>query len=439
MASPTVSARTTAQSTWSRATPPHDALPIRQLRQPAVSDKYFAIGAQVIASLGRFAFVAILIRFTPMAVMGGYFLLQSYEVVISLVLASALTAPVSVVAPRKDEAAADRVIRHAILLQVILVMMASVATFFIGRWFLADTISTLGLLSFCFALPFSCLYQQMRQIEQATFHGKRLACIEALCTFSLFAITLTIGLFGQLDQMTIWLGYAGAHAIPLALLLQKHRPRLDFSMILTDLKELIALGRFMLAGSVANSICQRSQPTMLQQLSGLVATANFGTAMTMVGPVRMLQMAVTSTLPQRMALKLEKRESAHRLFLAAFFGFGSVCTLAATILAVFPAPFAEIILGDPSKLCVTSLRLCALFIVLSSMTAVCVCALHAVHRPGWVLLLRSIAMLVAVGLGVVLVPIHGASGALAAMAVAEALCLVTILPMTFYFLNRNSS
>ncbi|MFN3242445.1 MAG: lipopolysaccharide biosynthesis protein [Planctomycetota bacterium] len=68
------------------------------------------------------------------------------------------------------------------------------------------------------------------------------------------------------------------------------------------------LGRFhrmgppMATGSVANSVCSRVQPFVLQAAAGAGAVGVFGAAATTIGPMRLLAMALSSVARPRLAL-----------------------------------------------------------------------------------------------------------------------------------------
>jgi O-antigen/teichoic acid export membrane protein len=61
-------------------------------------------------------------------------------------------------------------------------------------------------------------------------------------------------------------------------------------------------GRVMLIGSIANTACSRFQPYVIGLIASTTAIAQYGVAWTLIGPIRMLSIALTSLLRPRLSL-----------------------------------------------------------------------------------------------------------------------------------------
>ena len=136
-----------------------------------------------------------------------------------------------------------------------------------------------------------------------------------------------------------WCG-AAAGAILGGSLMARHMRRLKLDAD-ADTQPLIdsaqSKGRAMLRGSIANTACSRLQPYLLAWIASPEMLAFYGVLWTLIGPVRLLSMALTNLLRPRLALYQNQQQPAqfkrtYNLALVILIGGGAAATLGAGIL-----------------------------------------------------------------------------------------------------------
>lgn len=167
---------------------------------------------------------------------------------------------------------------------------------------------------------------------------------QALLT-DLLACGLHIGLSIWLWQRGLdlhtafWCGAAAA-AIVGGCLMARHVRRIEIQAE-TDIQPLLesaqSKGRAMLRGSIANTACSRLQPYLLAWIASPSTLAFYGVLWTLIGPVRLLSMALTNLLRPRLALYQNQQQPqqfqrTYRLALVILIGGGTVATLGAFFL-----------------------------------------------------------------------------------------------------------
>lgn len=181
-----------------------------------------------------------------------------------------------------------------------------------------------------------------RSVFWADFAGMALPLLAVIVCFEASPTVLLTAYFG-----TMALGFFIA-----AFALDRQQP--GAAQVPGEVMDRFAkMGPPMATGSVANSVCSRVQPFVLQGAAGATAVGVFGAAATTIGPMRLLAMALSSVVRPRLALFAGRGD-----LLAAWGMLHKVCCLLAAcglagvlgawvigewlVLTVFGAEFAEV-------------------------------------------------------------------------------------------------
>ncbi len=146
--------------------------------------------------------------------------------------------------------------------------------------------------------------QSMRSRLQMEFkQGHALYADVVACSIHLL-VSGYLWLQGVSLLTAFWWG-ATAAAISSSLLMKVHARKLELGRdehSETRIHTARQQGRAMLRGSLANSACSRLQPYLLGAIASTEILAFYGVLWTLIGPVRLLSMALTNLLRPRLAL-----------------------------------------------------------------------------------------------------------------------------------------
>ncbi len=166
-------------------------------------------------------------------------------------------------------------------------------------------------LSFLVAAATLLLQNFFRSRLQLQFKQKH--ALRADCITVASHITISAGLWhsGYDTQGAFWIGASASGFIGSALMrfYLGHTPRQNVPD--APLQDIAAQsGRVMLVGSIANTACSRLQPFAIGLIVSTTAIAQYGVAWTLIGPIRMLSMALTSLLRPRLSLFCRTNDTA---------------------------------------------------------------------------------------------------------------------------------
>ncbi|HBM86112.1 MAG TPA: hypothetical protein DD423_04910 [Opitutae bacterium] len=191
-------------------------------------------------------------------------------------------------------------------------------------------------LSFLAATACMLVQQFLRARLQLQFK-QRQAFISDCATVTVhIATSLTLWKNGLAAQPAFWLGGCISCLLGSALMrlsLGRTPPTYECDHSLQ--KTAASSGRVMLIGSIANTACSRFQPFVIGLIASTAAIAQYGVAWTLIGPIRMLSMALTSLLRPRLSLCCKTQD--HQAFQGIYYRALSLISIfgAAGIIASF--------------------------------------------------------------------------------------------------------
>lgn len=182
-------------------------------------------------------------------------------------------------------------------------------------------------------------------------------------------------------------------------------------------------GRAMLRGSIANTACSRLQPYMLAWIANPQTLAFYGVLWTLIGPIRLLSMALTNLLRPRLALYHNQERTAefthsYRLTLCLVATGGSVATLGALFLGDWAI---SLLFGTELSAAGDWLSLALIYATLDATTTCQMVALQIRREDGALLTskLRIHAAIISLILVVPATLTIGLSGTLSSLLLAE--------------------
>lgn len=182
-------------------------------------------------------------------------------------------------------------------------------------------------------------------------------------------------------------------------------------------------GRAMLVGSLANSTCTRVQPFAIGLIASMQQVAQYGAIWTLVGPLRMLSVALTSILRPRLSKYYNTQQTKrfhsnfrHALMLVAAFGF------AAIVCSFFLGPLVmRKLFGEDFEVASHLLPLSLLYATIDASTSCQIVALQIGHSNGPIITtkLRIQAALLSLSLLVPFTYYWGLTGTISGLLIAE--------------------
>jgi len=183
-------------------------------------------------------------------------------------------------------------------------------------------------------------------------------------------------------------------------------------------------GRAMLSGTLANALCSRLHPYLIQLSTSAAAVASYGAAWTFLGPIRMAIVALTNILRPRLASfhgKGQVNEFSSLLLRARIL----ITALGSVLLCFFLAFGSEsviLLFGNELQVPTGILCLAALYATLDALTTTQMIQLQIEKRNGSKLAskYRITAALISILLALPLLYFMGLAGAFASLLVSEA-------------------
>ncbi len=320
-------------------------------RDSGNTDKYYAMADTLSISLLRLVISIELARLAGPELFAVYVLLLAGEMIWSNVSASMLIVPMLSIAPGLPVEQRQGLMRYMLgRYRYWLVLTAGLGLLLSPIAMLFD-LKLLTWLGFCTGLAASIWSGALRGCMQCGFTTRRALAADTCALLIPASGTLLCASWGG-DPLTCyyWLyaaGWllAGSAMSPKQLFTSGdgHHPPPD---------ELVAKIKRMslpvLTGSVANSACSRSHPYILGLVAGGMQVSLFGAANTLIGPMRMLVMAMNTVLRPRLALYHGRGEyAASRRMLLIVAGLFVLTGAALTVLmSVMGRWLAVLVFGD---------------------------------------------------------------------------------------------
>ncbi|MGE0141846.1 MAG: lipopolysaccharide biosynthesis protein [Planctomycetota bacterium] len=265
----------------------------------------------------------------------------------------------------------------------------------------------------------------------AMFRSSRALVAQGLAYVPIFAVGLHAARRDVDPMLAVFVASAGCHTLAAAWM-HRGMPRGSESVSITEVAQLRATGRVMLAGSLANTVCTRVQPFVLDVVGGAMAVALYGAANTLTGPLRVFAGALADVLRPRLA-----RESTgaglsargERLLRAACLWLLAACVAAGVIAIGFGETLGVAVFGRHFAGIGAVLPAALLFLATAALASIFVVAMQVrSHRGAQIATTARAAAAVA---GIVLVApacaIDGARGAFWSMALGELVFLAVAL------------
>lgn len=238
-------------------------------------------------------------------------------------------------------------------------------------------------------------------------------------------LSLWLWHYGLPPHTAFWCG-ASAGAILGGALMLRYRQQLNHDDTV-DTQALVdsarVKGRAMLRGSIANTACSRIQPYMLAWIATPQALAFYGVLWTLIGPVRLLSMALTNLLRPRLALyHNQQRATDFKRSYHLALGILTCGGLAATLFAFFAGDWAiGLLFGAELAAASQWLSLALIYATLDATTTCQMIALQIRREDGAALTskLRIHAAIISLTLVVPATLSFGLTGTLGSLLLAE--------------------
>jgi O-antigen/teichoic acid export membrane protein len=310
---------------------------------PPPRDKAYAFLASGTRSATRVLLGVLLARLGGEVCFAHYALLLIVEVILSTLVSCLATTPLQTLAPRAGPLstqllgfATQRLWRALALAALLLVVAFPLAQ----RWGISLE-AYAGFVTYC---VFTNGVRFFQGWERARFRSGRALWAELWAwALPLCALAGTASLPGSLLSRAWWFLACG-NAFALAFLLCGERATPATAAVAPWRREFLALGKPMLIGSIAYSICSRTQPFVLEGASGTAAVATFAAAIALTGPLRVFSMAIDAILRPRLALL--RRAAAIRPLLVTLVLKGSLGALTAGVVLAGGPKLIDWIYGD---------------------------------------------------------------------------------------------
>ena len=299
-------------------------------------DKYFGLADSALLSLFRFACGIALARIAGAESFGTYILLISVAVIFQTLATSLYLTPLLNLGNGNNkenyQTLQNWARRHIIKAACVFVGLGSITLF----WIPAEKLSALTGFVFLFAtaaLLLQSFYRVRLQLEFKQVHALR---ADGLSVAIHIVSSLTLWQLGIDPQNAFWLG-ALLSAIAGSYLMLRSAKVTETIQDSTIEQVAASNGHALLVGSLANSACSRTLPFIIGIMSSLQSVAIFGVAWTLIGPIRMLSMALSNLLRPRLSLAKGAHDSAafkrtYQRALGIVLFSGVIATVAVTLL-----------------------------------------------------------------------------------------------------------
>ena len=297
------------------------------------SDKYYALGGQIIRALGRVVVGALAARVLGPEAYAPFVLLVAIEIMLLSLLAAYCASPMQSMIPAAPEDRRPPLLRIAIRKQIKLGVIMAAGTvltcvLLLGYdWFLST--------AFGLALVAGAAFQATRAGAMSTFRARITLFGEVAGVIIPVAMALGAHAIGLDPLPALWLGIAVAGGVGASMGLRR-LPRSDAVATREERRDLHRLGLVMGYGSVAYSLGSRLHPMIVAAVLTAIDLAMFGVVLALSGPPRLFSAALTSVAHPRLAAAAGDPARARRLaflIMAISSGGAAIMTIASIPLA----------------------------------------------------------------------------------------------------------
>jgi len=268
---------------------------------PGKRDKFYALADSAGRSMFRLLSAILVARLCGPAMYAVYVLCITIETVATAIPNAVNLSPMLSIGPGlKDDCREGflwRVSRRHVRWSLWLALFGALA----APLLVEEHISAWTWVAFAAALFASGAVNAARSRQQARFHSRSVFWAD----FGGLALPLLVALMLHDASPDVLLtGYFAAMALGFGVATLAMNRQLPSSTEVPDdvMRRFHRMGPPMATGSVANSVCSRVQPFVLQAAAGAGAVGVFGAAATTIGPMRLLAMALSSVVRPRLAL-----------------------------------------------------------------------------------------------------------------------------------------
>lgn len=262
-------------------------------------DKFWAFGGEVGRSATRFLLGILVARWAGPEVYGIYVLLITVEVILHTVANSIWAVPMGTIAPALESEPRKALIAHAVRRHWQATWASGLALLLSMPFALAH-MPTSHYLAFAATVVLAGGLNIRRAQMVTSFRAQPMF----FCDFgtTLFPIVAVgVAWFTSRDVvLAFWASRAIGSALSIVAL--KFVAPIEAGAADVDLTRMKSMGKHMLLGSMANSVCSRVHPFVLAAVATPLQLGVFGAANALLGPMRMLTMAVAGVLRPRLAL-----------------------------------------------------------------------------------------------------------------------------------------
>ena len=266
-------------------------------------DKFYGFADSGLLSLFRFACGIAMARIAGAEGFATYVLLMSTAVIFQMLPTTLYIAPLLNLGNRGAQDSyitlhkwAQRGVLRASLL---FIAIGSAALWLVPQ---AALTLTTGL-SFLAAACALLLQQLFRARLQLQFKQRQALLADSITIALHIASSWGLWQTGCAPQAAFWLGAGLSALLGSAIMrLALGRTPTDYARDEALQSNAASTGRVMLIGSLAYTACSRLQPYVIGLIASTAVIAQYGVAWTLIGPIRMLSMALTSLLRPRLSL-----------------------------------------------------------------------------------------------------------------------------------------
>ncbi len=318
---------------------------IRRLQQGS-NDKYFALADSVGRSVLRMAVNVLIARLAGVNLYGTFIVLLTLEVIWTTLLYACLLTPVITVSPDQPRDNQASLIAGAIKIIGVASILAGALLFIVVGVASPLDISPVVWVGFILATILQSVGHGFRAWRNLTFTSWYAFWADMLGLLVPILSVTVVWYFARASNVLAAFWWSSVFGNMLMLVVMAGR---DASLLLTarpvnskQRRRLFRLGRVMGLGSIAYSAGSRAQPILLAALAAGIEVSRLGATLTLIGPIRMLTMALCGVVRPRLGLYYGRSEQdrAVRLTMHAVL----ICTLMALALMALLMPVGEYIL-----------------------------------------------------------------------------------------------
>ncbi|MEM7245690.1 MAG: SLBB domain-containing protein [Acidobacteriota bacterium] len=268
---------------------------------PAPSDKIFALTGTGLRSLARFGFNFAVARLVGESLHASFVLAVAVEVTVLAIVQAWVVAPFLTLAPGRDADEKTALFRHSrqrlrrLSWLALLGLMACVPLASVDP---ARALFAGGVIASIVAAAWRALD---RGREESAFRASRALALDVLA-LAVHVLVVVVAIVSDLPVLATCF-WAAALGNALALIIARViRGSLGATSLTPELnRRYDSLARPMTIGSMGNAVGSRLQPFVLAAAGGVSAVSSFGLAAGLVGPLRLVSMALSGVLRPRFA------------------------------------------------------------------------------------------------------------------------------------------